>query len=324
MNEFELIRHYFNQQHSGSANRSTGMALGIGDDAAVLQPSPNCQTVVAVDTLVSGVHFPENASAYDIGWRTLAVNLSDLAAMGATPRWFTLALTIPSIDENWLQAFSKGLFDCAQRYDIKLVGGDTTAGPLTLTIQVMGEVSKSEFLTRSDAQAGDAIYLTGYIGDAMAGLGIMQNRYAANGTQREYLLDRFMKPTPRIEAGLALCQLANSAIDVSDGLIADLGHIAEASRLSAELQLDNIPVSDPLIKLLGKSEAQQLALTSGDDYEICFTIAPEFEDQLPALFESLELNYSRIGEMSSGKGVSVFNPGGSSVTENATGYQHFS
>ena len=243
--------------------------------------------------------------------------------MGATPRWFTLALTIPSVDRNWLQSFSQGLFDCAQGYNIKLVGGDTTAGPLTLTVQVMGEVPQGQYLTRGGAKEGDAVYLTGYIGDAIAGLGIMQDRYSASGAQRDYLLSRFMRPTPRVEAGLALCQLANSAIDISDGLIADLGHIAKSSRLSTELQLETIPVSDSLIQLLGKNEAQKLALTSGDDYELCFTIAPEFERQLPALSESLQLNFSRIGEMRSGTGVSVFKPDGSSITNSATGYQHF-
>lgn len=323
MNEFELIRHYFNQQHSDSALSATGVLLGVGDDAAVLQPTPHCQTVVAVDTLVSGVHFPEHASAYDIGWRILAVNLSDLAAMGATPRWFTLALTIPAAKKSWLQPFSQGLFDCAQDYDIKLVGGDTTAGPLTLTVQVIGEVSKGEFLTRNGAQAGDAIYLTGTIGDAMAGLGIVQDRYAATGPERQYLLDRFMKPAPRIEAGLALAGLASAAIDISDGLIADLGHIAEASRVSAELQLGSIPVSDPLVKLLGKDSAQQQALSSGDDYEICFTVAPEDEQRLPEIFNTLQLKCSRVGEMKPGTGVTVWRDQGVRLSNPPSGYQHF-
>lgn len=324
MNEFELIHQYFNLRHSDAAGSQTGVTLGIGDDAAVLQSTPGCQTVVAVDTLVSGVHFPEDASAYDIGWRSLAVNLSDLAAMGATPRWFTLALTIPSINKGWLQAFSTGLFDCAQGYGIKLVGGDTTAGPLTLSVQVIGEVTAGGFLTRSGAQEGDSIYLTGHIGDAMAGLGIMQNRYSASGTQREYLLDRFMKPTPRIEAGLVLSTLASAAIDISDGLVADLGHIAKASQLSAQLQLDKVPVSNPLIELLSRNTAQQLALSAGDDYEICFTVSPEQEKKLPGIFEKLELNYSRIGEMKCGTGVSVLGENGTQISNHSSGYQHFS
>ncbi|MDF1644589.1 MAG: thiamine-phosphate kinase [Pseudomonadales bacterium] len=324
MNEFELIHHYFKQRYSDAAGSASGISLGIGDDAAVLQPTLGCQTVVAVDTLVSGVHFPENASAYDIGWRSLAVNLSDLAAMGAVPRWFTLALTIPSINKDWLQAFSAGLFGCAQDYNIKLVGGDTTAGPLTLSVQVVGEVADGNYLTRSGAREGDSVYLTGHIGDAMAGLGIMQNRYSAGGTQREYLLNRFMKPTPRIEAGLALSRLASAAIDISDGLVADLGHIAKASQLSAQLQLDKIPVSNPLIELLSRGTAQQLALSAGDDYEICFTVSSEKEQQLPGVFEKLQLNYSRIGEMKPGTGVSVLGENGTQVSDRSTGYQHFS
>ena len=298
--------------------------MGIGDDGAVLQPSPATQTVIAVDTLVCGVHFPEHASAYDIGWRTLAVNLSDLAAMGATPRWFTLALTLPELDQHWLEEFSKGLFACAAGHDISLVGGDTTAGPLTLTVQVVGEVPTDQYLSRAGAQAGDAIYLTGFVGDAMAGLGIMQERYAAQGARREYLLNRFMKPSPRVDAGLAIAQLASAAIDISDGLVADLGHICAASQCCAELQLRDIPVSPQLVELLGKEPAQTLALSSGDDYEICFTVGPNFEPQLKSLFETLGLNITRIGHIKTGTGVVVITADGSTVAIGSKGYQHFS
>lgn len=324
MNEFELIRQFFNSGQGDDSNHTSGVVLGIGDDAAVLQPISDHQMIVSVDTLVSGVHFPETASAYDIGWRTLAVNLSDLAAMGVTPRWFTLALTIPTADESWLQSFSQGLFDCASRYQIKLVGGDTTAGPLTLTVQVIGETPNQQFLSRSGAAVGDGIYLTGYVGDAIAGLGIVQGKYSTTDTHERYLLDRFMKPTPRVEAGLALSTIASAAIDISDGVIADLGHIAEASQLSAALELGKIPVSEPLIELLGKSTAQQLALSAGDDYELCFTVSAVHQSKLPAIFETLELNYSQIGEMKTGTGVSIQGEKHPDIQHTNTGYQHFS
>ena len=262
MDEFELIRRYFKRNFEAD-----GVVTGIGDDGAVLAPDSDRQQIQVIDTLVEGVHFPQNTNPSDIAYRAVAVNLSDIAAMGGRPRWMTLALTLPNVDEQWLESFSAGLFEAADEFDVALVGGDTTAGPLAVvTVSITGEVRHGAALLRSGAQPGDAIYVTGTLGDAAAGLDLLQR-----GESNDVLVQRFLRPTARIETGEALVGNASAAIDVSDGLAGDLRKLLAASGVGGEMQIDRLPISDAL-RLVGSSEQQyQWALCGGDDYELCFT-----------------------------------------------------
>lgn len=266
LGEFDLIRRYFT--NLGAAE---GVALGVGDDGAVLDIPPGHQLVSVMDTLVAGVHFPEDTTPFDIGYRALAVNLSDLAAMGAEPRWFTLALTLPKADETWLTGFAAGLRSLAERFGIALVGGDTTRGPLTITVQAEGLVPIGQALRRSGARPGDGIYVTGTLGDAAAGLALHQGSLQTDGDTAEFLRSRFFRPEPRVQTGLALRGMATACIDVSDGLLQDLGHVLAASGVGARLELDRLPLSAAL-RQSADQRACELALSGGDDYELCFTL----------------------------------------------------
>jgi thiamine-monophosphate kinase len=262
MDEFELIRRYFKRNFD-----TDGVVTGIGDDGAVLAPDSDRQQIQVIDTLVEGVHFPHDTDPSDIAYRAVAINLSDIAAMGGRPRWMTLALTLPNVDEQWLESFSAGLFEAADEFDVALVGGDTTAGPLAVvTVSITGEVRHGAALLRSGAQPGDVIYVTGTLGDAAAGLDLLQR-----GESNDVLVQRFLRPSARIEAGEALVGNASAAIDVSDGLAGDLRKLLAASGVGGEMQIDRLPISDAL-RLVGSSEQQyQWALCGGDDYELCFT-----------------------------------------------------
>jgi thiamine-monophosphate kinase len=307
MHEFELIQHYF--QHK---NKRTDVLLGIGDDAALCQVPPDMALAVSVDTLVAGVHFPLDAMAADIGYKALAVNLSDLAAMGATPAWFTLALTLPKADEKWLHAFSEGLTELAHSADIGLIGGDTTRGPLSITVQVMGLVPAGQALRRDRARPGDWVYVTGTLGDA--GLGLCVHEYALSAVHQAYVRARLHRPTPRMAWGLALRGLAQCAIDISDGLAADLGHILSRSGCGAEITLTHLPLSDAL-RTLPAPQAWALALGAGDDYELCFTLAPE---------QAARLTFpcTRIGTISAVPGLRCFDENNQLWTP-PSGYRHF-
>ena len=265
MDEFGIIRRYFASQ----APTRPDVLLGIGDDAAVLSVPPDRELVVTVDNLVAGVHFPPELEPAAIGHRALAVSLSDLAAMGAEPAWVLLALTLPEADEPWLDGFSRGLFALARRHGVALVGGNMARGPLDIGITAQGLVPKGEALTRQGAQPGDLIYVTGAPGDAAAGLKLLQSGH------RDYAhpcVKRFAYPEPRIAEGVALRAIASACIDVSDGLLADLGHLLEARGFGAKLALEKLPLSEELRALHGEEQARRLALTGGDDYELCFTV----------------------------------------------------
>ena len=319
LSEFALIERYF---RSCGAQRSD-VALGVGDDAALLRVPAGCELVAATDTLVAGVHFPQDSPADSIGHRSLAVNLSDLAAMGARPAWALLALTLPQADEAWLGEFATGLGELARSHEVALVGGDTTRGPLCVTVQLLGFVPAGAALTRSGARAGDVLFVSGTCGDAAAGLAIEQRRLTGPPEVRSWLRERFLRPAPRVALGEQLRGFASACIDVSDGLLADAGKLASASHVGVELSYSEVPLSEPLAALLGERRARELALTGGDDYELCFAVPPHNIARLLAQLPPQDWRYTRIGALRAAPGASVVGDG--TVMEfSHSGYQHFS
>jgi thiamine-monophosphate kinase len=316
--EFELIRRYFQR---GGAH--TGVILGIGDDAALLSLPPETELVAAVDTIVAGRHFPHDAAAHSIGHRALAVNLSDLAAMGAVPAWATLALTLPSADAAWLEAFSAGLFELAEANGVALVGGDTTRGDLTVSVQLMGYVPRGTALLRSGARSGDLLVVTGTLGDAGAGLAIATAPPAAgmDAAARE-LLRRFEYPTPRVQFGLAARGLASAAIDLSDGLVGDLPKLAHASNVAAHVAVERLPLSDAMRASVPADQARDWALAAGDDYELLLSVPVPRYAELAAAAQRLNLRLSAIGEIRGG-GAVTWSLNGAEFTPGVQGWDHF-
>jgi thiamine-monophosphate kinase len=304
--------------------------LGIGDDAALLVVPAGQMLAVSTDTLVAGVHFPHASRAHDVGWKALAVNLSDLAAMGAVPAWATLALTLPEADARWVGEFAEGFAALARDYKLALIGGDTTQGPLSITVTIHGFVPEGAALLRSGARAHDAVFVTGTLGDAAAGLRIAQAarspQPSALGIQepaRSMLLARLDRPTPRIAQGLALRGRASACIDVSDGLLADLGHICAASGVGAEITADWLPSSSALLTLFDGAARRALQLAGGDDYELCFTAA---EQDAPTLLQDLARSgcaATCIGRIAAEPGVRVLDSAGNPVTVAKAGWEHF-
>jgi thiamine-monophosphate kinase len=330
LSEFSLIQKYFSKLGSGLGSEhgnAPGVALGVGDDAALLNVPQGQQLVVTVDTLVAGVHFPIDASPADIAHRSLRVNLSDIAAMGAEPRWFTLALTLPEAREPWLHEFSQALAKDASTFGCALVGGDTTAGPLTISIQLLGVVPEGEALTRSGATVGDSIYVTGSLGEGAAALSLFDDASFAGSHERSSLLQRFYRPQPRLAESLKLRGLASAALDISDGLIADLGHIAACSHVGAEVRFDYLPIA-PWLKDLGDTTTvNHWVLSGGDDYELCFTVPQENRDQVERLITQGELSATCIGQIieggTEGNNVRCVDENGHLVHVAKPGYQHF-
>ena len=303
--------------------------LGIGDDAAVLAVPPGHELVVAIDTLVDGVHFPHGTAAADIGWKALAVNLSDLAAMGATPAWALLALTLPpSGSADALSAFvdgvAQGFAELAGPARVALVGGDTTRGPLTISVAIHGFVPTGTALTRRGARPGDAVLVTGMLGDAAAGLACLRDRHPdVQASDHDYLLGRLNRPTPRLAAGIALRDRASACIDVSDGLLADLEHLCTASGVAAELDVAQLPLSPALLAGFGPTAAREFALAGGDDYELCFTVP---EPDMAAVIAELACagcRPTRIGRIVAGEGVRVRAADGSWLDVARKGWDHF-
>ena len=302
MGEFELIERYF---AAVGAPRSD-VVLGVGDDAAVLTVPAGEELIACTDTLVEGRHFPQGFAAFDIGWRALAVNLSDLAAMGAEPRWATLALTVPSIDEEWLEEFVRGFAALGQAHSVALVGGDTTRGPLTLTVQALGTAAPGSALTRAGARPGDLLYVTGWPGDAAAGLALLQGTLAGAGANRAALELKFRRPEPRVAFGQKLRGVASACIDVSDGLAGDLGRLASASGVAAIVRAAELPLSRALYTLAGERRARDYALGGGDDYELLFTVPPAGRVALSRATAARGAPACHcIGEIVSGRGVRV-------------------
>ncbi len=303
------------------------VALGIGDDAALVQVAGGRQLVACTDTMVVGVHFPADTAPADIGWKALAVNLSDVAAMGAEPAWALLALTLPDPDARFLEAFADGFAELARVHDVALVGGDTTQGPLTVTVTVLGSVPIGQALTRGGARAGDAVFVTGTLGDAAGALRLIGDRGPGTGDRGPagtQLLARMNRPEPRIAAGVALRGIAGACIDVSDGLLADLGHICAASGVAAEVDADALPVSDALSATFERTACRDLALAGGDDYELCFTAPAARETELVATLDRAGCGATRIGRIAAGAGIRVTDAEGHPVESPQAGWEHFS
>jgi thiamine-monophosphate kinase len=318
LSESALIERYF---RSLGAQRND-VPLGIGDDAAVLECPRDAQLVATTDTLVAGVHFPPVTAPAAIGHRALAVSLSDLAAMGARPAWALLALTLPEADSVWLGEFAAGLARLARAHHVALVGGDTTRGPLTVTLQLLGSVPRGAALTRSGGRAGDELFVSGTPGDAGAGLALLEGRLTAPAAAAAYLRERFLAPSPRVALGERLRGLASACIDVSDGLLGDAGKLAAASGTGLALEFEALPVSEPLEQALGAQAARELALTAGDDYELCFSVRPEHGARLARELPPERWNYRRIGVLRADPEVAVTRAG--TVMEfSHSGYQHF-
>jgi len=303
VDEFELIRRYFARDAQAS-----DVIVGIGDDGAVLELAPGIQQVQVIDTMVEGVHFPSDMAAADVGYRVVAVNLSDIAAMGAKPRWMTLALTLADQDESWVDQFAAGLFDAAREYDVELVGGDTTSGKVIVaTVHMTGVVEDGAALLRSGANVGDTVFVTGTVGDAAAGLALLRD-----GEREEYLQRRFLRPRARVAKGRELIGQASAAIDLSDGLVGDLRKLLDASGVGADIDIECIPTSETLRQRFTAEEALEFALTGGDDYELLFTGPADIEidDATP------------IGMVTAGTDLRC-RLNGELVEVNDAGYRHF-
>jgi thiamine-monophosphate kinase len=318
VDEFELIERYFAKV--GPSRSDVG--LGVGDDAALLTVPPGHELVACTDTLVDGRHFPHGTRADDVGWRALAVNLSDIAAMGATPAWATLALTLPAADEDWLEGFAAGLALLANAHRVALVGGDTTRGPLTITVQLLGVVPAGTALRRSGARPGDLVYVTGWPGDAAAGLALLEGRLEGQGANRAALEGKFRRPEPRIAFGSRLRGVASACIDVSDGLAQDLGRLAAASGVGATIRAAELPLSRALYALSGEARAREFALGGGDDYELLFTVPPAARQALAAVMSAAGAPACHcIGEIAAGRGVRVLGERGELPVPR--GWNHF-
>jgi thiamine-monophosphate kinase len=316
--EFEIIQRYFTRKQPGRED----VIAGIGDDAALLRVPAGMELVVCIDTLVAGVHFPQHTSAAAIGHKALAVNLSDLAAMGAEPAWATLSLTLPDNAPSWLEDFAQGFFTLAERHRVQLVGGDTTRGPLVVTVQAHGFVPAGRALRRQGAQPGDRIYVTGTLGDA--GLALQLQETAAS-----VLRSRLDFPEPRVDAGLLLPGLASAAIDISDGLLADLGHLLEAHDLGAVIEVDAVPRSDAFLASAGPGGAGKLSrfyelpLSAGDDYELCFTVPEQHCAAVERRLATLPCGCRAIGVVEARPGIRCQRADGEDYLPAGSGYQHF-
>jgi thiamine-monophosphate kinase len=327
MSEFEIIRRNF----AGRGVDRGDVVLGIGDDGAVVRMPSNCDLVTVVDTMVAGVHFPRETRPEDVGHKALAVNLSDVAAMGAVPAWATLALTLPHADEGWLSAFARGFFGLAQQFQVQLIGGDTTHGPLTVTVQIQGWVRSGQAVRRSGARPGDVIYLTGSVGDAGLALRAWQQQQDLPAADGEYLFSRLHRPMPRCKEGEALSGAVTAMVDVSDGLAADLGHILDASGVGATLNLQSIPLSPAFSAVTGsgkyylnEAERLRLALSAGDDYELCFTVSAAQGRRVEELFSNFSCGCRAIGIIEAAPGLRLRQADGTLLPLKRSGYEHFS
>ncbi len=315
--EFELIKRHFTRPAANAV-------LGVGDDCALVDVTNGMDLAVSMDTLVQGTHFFPDVDPEMLGHKALAVNLSDMAAMGAMPYWAMLALTIPNVDHAWLGAFAKGFFDLAQEYNVSLIGGDTTRGPaLCMTVTIMGEVPAGAALRRGGAKAGNDIWVSGNIGDAALAVAHRNGHLVLEADDYREAAMRLYEPSPRVPLGQALRGLATSAIDVSDGLLADLTHICRLSNVGATLELANVPVSTIGAKHINSDAGRNAIVAGGDDYELCFTAHPNSRDSIEDLTKVLGIPLTRVGQIKRGKGVSLLGGDGKAVKIDGRGYDHF-
>lgn len=314
--EFELIARHFTRPAANAV-------LGVGDDCALVDVSNGMDLAVSTDTMVSGTHFFPDVDPENLGHKALAVNLSDMAAMGALPYWATLALTLPNVNHDWLAAFAKGFFDLAEEYNVSLIGGDTTRGPLTLTVTILGEVPAGAALRRSGAKPGNDVWVSGNVGDAALAVAHRHGRIVLSESDYREAVMRLYEPTPRVALGQALRGLATATIDVSDGLLADLEHICRLSGVGATVELANVPVSTIGAKHIGTDGGRTAIVAGGDDYELCFTAHPNSRDSIEDLTEVLGIPLTRIGQIRRGKGVSLLGTDGKPVKVDGRGYDHF-
>ena len=321
VNEFDLIARFFSRP-----SRAPSVRLGVGDDAALLVPSPGCELAVSVDMLVGGRHFFADVDPEKLGHKALAVNLSDMAAMGATPKWALLAGALPDSDAAWLTAFARGFYALAEMHGVDLVGGDTTRGPLNLCVTILGEAPSGQALTRAGANPGDDIYVSGELGDAAFALSALTGRTQFAGDAFAAALARLETPIPRVALGIALRGVATAALDVSDGLIGDLAHLLERSAVGATLDLAAIPRSAALTRLLGgatRELALQCLLAGGDDYELCFTAPASAADRVAGIAADIALPLTRVGMITDGPGLTVRDEDGAPLSAIPRAFDHF-
>jgi len=316
MDEFDIIRQYFQRESTDES-----VIIGIGDDGAVSRQSPGRDLVTVIDTMVADVHFPLSLDPSNIGYRAVAVNLSDIAAMGAKPKWMTLALTLSEADSSWLADFAEGLFAAADQHGVALIGGDTTRGNETIvTIQITGEVDPDMAMLRSGAQVGDSIYVSGTVGDAAAGLSILQSG-APQNDDIDFLVQRFARPQARVDLGRAISSVATSAIDLSDGLFTDIEKLMTASGVSGAIELNDVPLSVQLRATMAPEDALRFALGGGDDYELGFTSSAAV-DTIKEIADKFDVTVTRLGSVSEGEGLSCMLDG-KPYDFSHDGYRHF-
>lgn len=320
LSEFDIIQRYFTRP-------TPGAVLGVGDDAALIKPTVGMELAISTDMLVAGRHFFSDIDPRMLGHKSLAVNLSDMAAMGATPRWAMLALALPKLlvqaDGTWLTAFAAGFFELARTHQVELIGGDTTCGPLNICVTIIGEVATGKALQRSGAKPGDDIWVSGQLGDAALALAHVQQRIALEPGEVQACLPALHLPVARVELGQRLIGLAHSAIDISDGLLADLGHILECSKVAAVIEMGAIKCSAVMEKYLPQTVAINCLLAGGDDYELCFTAPAAKCEEIESLSCELEIPLTRIGRINQGVGLVVLDAAGKSIELEARGYDHF-
>jgi thiamine-monophosphate kinase len=316
LSEFELIARYFTRP----AKRAL---LGVGDDAALFRPASGMTIAASTDMLVAGTHFFADADPQALGHKALAVNLSDLAAMGAQPRWALLSLSLPRTDPRWIARFARGFLALARRHEVDLVGGDTTRGPLNVCVTILGEVPLRHALRRDGAHAGDDVWVSGVLGDAALAVAHRKRRVLLTARELAHCRRRLERPAPRIALGIALRGIARAAIDVSDGLAADLGHICSRSRLAAELRIDALPRSAVVARRAGGALGREVLTAGGDDYELCFTAPRARRKRIEALAARLGLPLTRVGTMRPGHGVRLYDAGGEPLTISRRGFEHF-
>jgi len=310
--EFELIKKYFqNLTHEDSS-----IQCGIGDDAAIVKIPRDMDVVLSIDTLLQGTHFPSETDPFDIGYKALAVNLSDMAAMGAVPKWVLLSISLPENDEAWLEKFASGFLELAKQHSVSLIGGDMSRGPLSITLQIQG-------LVPTDTAKSDLIYVTGSLGDAGVGLDIIQGKLSIGNEYEAFFLNSLNRPEVSVEAGLCLREFASSAIDISDGLIADLGHILDASHVGAAIEVKKIPLSEAMLNCIDEKTAWDYALISGDDYKLCFTASAAQHELIINTFKEINILVSCIGKIKGENGLQLKIPEGTCFEPSGKSYEHF-